>query len=217
MPEGATNPMAPPPKPRSKYDRGGRRPPKYDPEYHPKTASKLIDFGLTDQQCADFFEVGPDTIWRWKLTHPEYAEAVELTPERRLKIVENSLYLRATGYTHPAVKIFAPTGNSKNPLIVPYTEYHPPETGAASMYLHNRDPKRWKNRKAPPEDPPLPGAAQEADRQRRIAFATLVALIEERAREGKPPLLAHLRPQHQQPLLINARPNGAVKGNGHKP
>lgn len=209
MPEDASNPLARPP---PIVDRIGR-PPKYRPEYA-DIACKLVDtMGATDQQLADFFDVGAYTVWRWKLRYPEFRVAVELTPERANKIMERSLFLRGTGYSHPAVKIFLPAG-AKEPVLVRYTEYYPPDTGAAALWLHNRDPKRWKNRgNAPPEDPPLPGAAQEADRKRKEGFATMMAIIEDRIKQGLPPIFA--KPQGQ---IIDQvpRPEGALshKGNG---
>ncbi len=61
-----------------------------------------------------------------------------------------SLYQRAKGYSHPAVKIFAPTGDSVTPLVVPYTEHYPPDTAAAKHWLHNRQRGKW--REAQSED-----------------------------------------------------------------
>ena len=116
----------------------------------------------------------------------------------------NSLFLKATGYSHPAVKIFLPAG-SRKPVVVPYTEYYPPDTGAAALWLHNRDPKRWQRRTAPPDDPP-PAHAAEAEQKRRAAFATMMALIEERAREGKPPIFAHPQPKPLTTSMPLSRP-----------
>lgn len=208
MPAGAPNPLAPDPPMR----RTGRRT-TYKPEYA-EIARKLVDIlGSTDQQIADFFGKSTFTIWNWKLHHPDFREAVELTPERANKIMERSLFLRGTGYSHPAVKIFLPAG-AKKPVIVPYTEYYPPDTGAAALWLSNRNPKKWKNRYAPPEDAPPPGAAQEADRKRREGFATMMAIIEDRVRRGEPPIFA--KPQAQ---IIDQAPRSpeaplAHKGNG---
>jgi hypothetical protein len=70
---------------------------------------------------------------------------------------------------------------------VPYTEYYPPDTGAAALWLHNRDPKRWKRRTAPSDDPP-PANAAEAEQKRRAAFNALMVIVEQRAREGKTPV-----------------------------
>jgi hypothetical protein len=58
--------------------------------------------------------------------------------------VERSPYERANGYSYEAVKIFMPAG-SKQPVVVHYTEHCPPDVGAASIWLKNRDPERWRD------------------------------------------------------------------------
>lgn len=206
MPADTPNPMAA--NERAVEPRIGA-PTKYKPEYR-EMARDLVDImGATDQQLADFFKVSTFTMWRWKLQYPEFREAIELTPERANRIMERSLFLRGTGYSHPAVKIFLPAG-AKEPIIVPYTEYYPPDTGAAALWLSNRDPKRWKNRYAPPEDQPAPGAAQDAERKRREGFQTMMAIIEERVKAGLPPIFA--KPQAQ--IIDQAPRPDAHKGNG---
>ena len=51
----------------------------------------------------------------------------------------------ACGYSHPAVKIFMPSGASE-PVYVPYTQHYPPDTKAALRWLMNRQPALWRNR-----------------------------------------------------------------------
>src|SRR5690242_15932460 len=56
----------------------GGRPSKYKPEYA-ETARKLCaQCGYTDLQLAKWFEVNVDTIYHWKLRHPEFAEALKV-------------------------------------------------------------------------------------------------------------------------------------------
>jgi uncharacterized protein YjcR len=56
----------------------GGRPSKYKPEYA-ETARKLYaQCGYTDLQLAKWFEVNVDTIYHWKLRHPEFAEALKV-------------------------------------------------------------------------------------------------------------------------------------------
>src|SRR6266567_9586804 len=49
------------------------------------------------------------------------------------------------GYSHPAVKIFMPSGASE-PVYVPYTQHYPPDTKAALRWLMNRQPDKWRDR-----------------------------------------------------------------------
>lgn len=207
LPAGAPNPFAS--NVANPATRRGNGAPKYKPEYC-ETARKLCDHGLTDLQIADFFDVSTFTIWRWRQVYPAFAEAVEMTDERRIRAVENSLYLRATGYSHPAVKIFGPTGPNGKPVVVPYTEYYPPDTQALHLWLLNRNPKKWKRRMAPPDDIPPPGAQDEARRKRAEALKMLVSAIEERARTGQPPIFAENNRELPKTITVQKRGEGAL-------
>ena len=57
--------------------------------------------------------------------------------------VERSLYQRANGYSHPAVKTFM-TRDGKT-VEHKYTEHYPPDTTAAIFFLKNRRPDRWRD------------------------------------------------------------------------
>lgn len=121
----------------------GGRPTKYKPEY-PKQAAKLCALGATDAQLADFFEVNEDTITEWKNVHPEFS--VSLKDAKAAfddATVERSLLQRATGYSHPAVKIFNDEGT---PLEVPYTEHYPPDPTSMIFWLKNRQPQKWRDK-----------------------------------------------------------------------
>lgn len=50
-----------------------------------------------------------------------------------------------TGFEHDAVKIFMPAG-AKEPAIVPYREYLPPDTTACIFWLKNRKPAEWREK-----------------------------------------------------------------------
>ena len=45
----------------------------------------------------------------------------------------------------PAVKIFMPAG-AEAPVCASYTEHYPPDTQAASLWLRNRQPAKWRDR-----------------------------------------------------------------------
>lgn len=110
-------------------------------------AQKLCRLGATDMELADFFKVDVRTIYRWKNTQEEFCQAVTCGKEAADARVERSLYNRAVGYDHPAVKIFMPAG-AEEPVYAPYTEHVPPDTGAAFNWLKNRQPEKWRDVKA---------------------------------------------------------------------
>ena len=144
------------------------QPTKYRPG-HAELTYKLCLLGATDEQIADAFNVVRDTVAQWKTVHPEFSDAIARGRERADAEIGHSLYHRAKGYSHPAVKIFMPAG-ADEPVIVPYVEHYPPDTPAASLWLRNR---RGRLRK--PEDDPVHWAEKiEAVHSGTLTLAALV-------------------------------------------
>lgn len=109
-----------------------------------KTAADLAGAGATDEEIAQALDIHPSTLYRWFAAHPEFREAVKLGKEAADDRVERSLYHRAVGYTHEAVKIMQYEGS---PVLVRYTEHVAPDPGAAFNWLKNRRPADWRDRK----------------------------------------------------------------------
>lgn len=120
------------------------RPSKYNPAFC-EIAHTLAAEGATDVEIADALEIHVATYYRFKAEHPEFREATQLGKEAADDRVEVSLFHRAVGYTHDAVKIFMPAGASA-PVMAPYREHFPPDTAAASLWLRNRRPDKWRDK-----------------------------------------------------------------------
>ena len=120
----------------------GGRPTKYRDEF-PAQAKKLCRLGATDEEMADFFEVHVDTIYEWKLVHSEFSDAIKKGKVLADAVIADSLYHRAKGYSHPAVKILSVASEVQE---VPYTEHYPPDTVAAIFWLKNRQPAKWRDK-----------------------------------------------------------------------
>ena len=84
----------------NRYAKGnkGGRPSKYKSEYA-ETAQKLCAMGgFTDMQLAEWFQVNIDTIYQWKLKHPEFAEALKVGKAETDDWVERATVAHIGGY-----------------------------------------------------------------------------------------------------------------------
>lgn len=106
-------------------------------------AKFLCERGCTDEELARFFKVKVRTLYRWKLLHPEFCQAIKTGAEPADERVERSLYNRAVGYTFDSEKIF----NNSGAVVRAKTREHvPPDVGAAIFWLKNRRKERWKDK-----------------------------------------------------------------------
>lgn len=119
------------------------RPSSYRPEYA-EQAAKLCKLGATDKELADFFEVTEPTINNWKAQFPDFFKSLKRGKDEADERVEQSLYRRALGYSHEAVKIFK--NKDEDAVLVPYTEHYPPDTVACIFWLKNRKPEVWRDK-----------------------------------------------------------------------
>lgn len=118
------------------------RPSRYKAEYA-EQAYKFCLLGATDARLGEFFDVSEQTINAWKSAHPEFLESIKRGKDIADAEIAHSLFQRAKGYSHEAVKIF----NNQGEIIVePYTEHYPPDTGAAMAWLKNRQPSQWRDK-----------------------------------------------------------------------
>ncbi len=144
------------------------RPPVYNPEEHPPAARLLTGNGKTKTELAQEFGVCRDTITDWCTRHPEFSAAIKLGLEDAVETSAASLFKRANGYSHPAVKILTVsggTGMGSTVEEIPFTQHYPPDTEALKFFLTNRSPKEWKNKNTTEHEvgPGLAALLTEAD------------------------------------------------------
>lgn len=152
------------------------RPSAYRPEFAAQ-AKKLCELGATDAELAEFFQTTITTIKNWKAQFPEFLAASKLGKEAADERVSTSLYNRAMGYSHEAVKIFMPAG-AKEPVMAPYVEHVPPDTTACIFWLKNRRPDLWRDVSRQEHSGPNGGPIQTEDvndSDRAKALAAFVA------------------------------------------
>lgn len=123
-------------------DKGGR-PTKYKQEYT-RIAKKMCELGATDFDVVQALGVSRSTFYKWRHEHGEFSDALKAGKACADERVEMSLYRKAVGYEHEAVKIFQFQGQE---VVVPYTEIQHPDTTAAIFWLKNRKPEEWRDKK----------------------------------------------------------------------
>jgi len=116
------------------------RPSDFKREYV-EQARKLALLGLTVEEMAGVFDVTKRTLLTWQKKHKALDTAIRKGRTMADADVAASLYERACGYSHPEVVLHQHNGVVIKTRV---TKHYPPDTQAATKWLHNRDPKRWK-------------------------------------------------------------------------
>lgn len=119
------------------------RPSEYKPEYVTKVL-EMAERGATDVEIADCFDVSVRTLYRWKAEHEDFRQALKVAKDVADERVERSLYQRALGFEHDAVKIFV--SKEGGVTQVPYREIVPPDTTACIFWLKNRKKAEWRDK-----------------------------------------------------------------------
>ncbi len=112
---------------------------KYDPKYA-NFVAEMCRLGATDMEVARGLGVSLSVLWRWQAKYEDFFKAFLEGKDACDERVERSLYLRAVGYSYPAVKIF---NNNGEPVVVPYIEHLPPDVSAQSRWLKSRKKDVW--------------------------------------------------------------------------
>jgi hypothetical protein len=145
---------APPAKPKKKYRRpnpppavrleplGSGRPQVYRDEFV-ELVYRLALLSQDDEDIASFFGIDPKTLYGWDEVHPEFCQS-----RARGKLIADGevvvkLHQRAMGYEHEDVHISSYEGNV---TMTPIIKHYPPDTQAATWWLKNRQPKKWRDK-----------------------------------------------------------------------
>lgn len=120
------------------------RPTKYNEKFHVKLAYAYSRLGYTDEEMAKEFGVSESTLNLWKKKHESFFGALKKGKDTPDDQVESALLKRALGFKIKAVKLFQHQGKI---LEGEYNEYYPPDVAAAFIWLKNRRPEKWRDRR----------------------------------------------------------------------
>jgi hypothetical protein len=99
--------------------------------------------GGTNESLAKHLGVSLRLVEQWISEKPEFSAALKKGKQGADVNVVRSLYERATGYEHKAVKMFLHRGKV---IVQEYIERYPPDTAAAFIWLKNR--QGWRDKPA---------------------------------------------------------------------
>ncbi len=105
---------------------------------------KLAARGFTDAEMAEFFEISVVTLQKWRAYNTAFRKASKIGKDAFDDRVESALGMRAVGFEKRSEKVF----NEKGKIIrVDTVDYYPPDVKAAQIWLNNRRPDKWRERK----------------------------------------------------------------------
>lgn len=131
--------QSPTPDPAKKPKHAGGAPKKVTKEVAGKIF-ELIALGMSEERVAHVLGINKATIFRAK-ANAEFCGALMAVKEAADKKVVESLFHRAIGYSHPEEKLFCHEGKI---LRAETTKHYPPDVGAATLWLINRQRDVWR-------------------------------------------------------------------------
>lgn len=97
--------------------------------------------GKSAREISQDIGVSIATLNNWKGAKASLAEAVDSARRVADELVVASLFRRAVGYSHPAVKMFY--DKDRGIVSQEYTEHYAPDTTACIFWLKNRQRTLW--------------------------------------------------------------------------
>lgn len=159
------------PKPK-KADRPGP-----ESRYNERIVARILELaraGNSNAEIANKVGISPVTLWNWMGKHPDFSEALKMSKDFAVDMVEGALFQNAMGYSHPAVKMFY-DGKAGKVVTQAFVERHKPDTIAQIFFLKNRAKDRWRDKLDHEVAGKDGGPIEHAVEQRRRLFVDVVA------------------------------------------
>jgi hypothetical protein len=168
----------------AKGNKGGR-PSKYKPDFAEIAEKLCAKCGFTDEQLAQWFEIGVRTLHEWKLKHPEFAEALKVGKAETDDLVERGTVAGISGY-YVVVDEMDRFGNVKQ-----IRKWIPGNPHAGMKWLSCRRPEVYRQQKESKHILSMDDAFlrfldqmdEEAKREKQLNARAQPALIEARGDE----------------------------------
>lgn len=149
------------------------RPTKFNDSLREKML-ELAEKGKTIEEIAEIIGVTSRTIYNWQGKYQSLFHALKESKQVADELVEASLFARAVGYSHPEQKVFCHEGE----IITHELEKHyPPETGAASLWLRNRQPDLWREKQPGEADVIINNITAKSDKDLDKAVDSLLSKL----------------------------------------
>ena len=137
----------------------------YKEEYNER-AYRLCLLGFTEVELAATFNTSKASITTWKKKHPKFLASIRAGREEADAKVAEGLYKRAKGFERTIKSHRVVDGEMVTEEV---SKYFPPESQAASLWLRNRHPDKWRDKVdhnlAGPDGGPLQGVVSRADEE----------------------------------------------------
>lgn len=140
----------------------------YKPAWN-EQVRKLCAKGFTRPEVADFLGINVRTLDECRALHPEFDAAMALGKDSADDRVEQSLYMRATGFTYVEEQLIVVAGKLRRETV---TKYVIPDTKACATWLGARRRQEWSQRLELTGEEGKPLAPYDGNEfARRVAFA----------------------------------------------
>jgi len=117
------------------------RPTKYRKDF-PERAERLFSKGATSAEVSKALKVQISTLYDWADKKPEFSEAVRRGKAVADELMEQALFKRGVGFSHPDTHFSSYEGEI---TATSFTRHYPPDTNACIFWLKNRKPKEWRD------------------------------------------------------------------------
>lgn len=109
--------------------------------------------GLTNEEIASNIGIGIRTLYDWRKKYPQLAHSLKTEKKKADTIVENALYKRCIGYDYEETRKRVRVVRKGSVVVETQSEEYtvtrhvPPDPTSIAIWLNNRKPKQWRQKR----------------------------------------------------------------------